>query len=382
MSDSSFHIKNNFFLLSLIFLIGCTANSSALYAQNSKHQESKMNGVNFRGPYDPYFNIDRIRQVKKAHAEWITFIPEVTLERTTLKLRPDSLNDFWGETVAANIEGIQLAKSLGLKVMLKPHIVLGDIPDKTLTSDQSPRSLQNAQKQNRPPKDKTRGAKWRGDFVARNNADWELWENSYYTFIIDLANIADSLNVDLFCIGTELTKSAIKRPAYWRNLIVEIRQIYSGPITYSANWDQYHRITFWEDLDYIAVNTYFPISISKTPRVRRTSRNWKIVRRKLKKFSKKNKKKILFSEFGYRNVDFAGFRPWLHDYQDRKAINNQAQINLYKAFFKTFWDQSWVAGGFCWQWFHKPPKDGNTTFSIQDKPALAVIQQWYKQVDR
>jgi len=82
------------------------------------------------------------------------------------------------------------------------------------------------------------------------------------------------------------------------------------------------------------------------------------------------------TEFGYRSVSYAGKRPWTHD-KGPATINNQAQVNLYKAFFQTFWKEKWVAGGFAWKWFYEPPKKNNTSFSVQGKPALKVVQKWY-----
>lgn len=318
----------------------------------------KIKGMSYRGPYDPHHNIKKVENVRISNAEWIAFVPESTLDRTTLTLLPDHHNDFWSESIEANIQGIQIAKRLGFKTFLKPHIILGELP------------LERK-------KDKTHGAEWRGDLLLKKEADWKTFESSYENYILRLAHIADSLNVDLFCVGTELKNSTLKRPLFWNTLIQKVRTIYKGPITYSANWDEYQKVPFWKQLDYISVNTYFPVSWKKTPKVKKTIRKWKSIRRSLKKIARKENRKIILSEFGYRNVNYAGRRPWIHDRQDNKSPNNQAQLNLYKAFFKSFWDQSWVAGGFCWQWFHKTPAEGNTTFSIQDKPALSVIQDWY-----
>jgi len=318
----------------------------AANAQTLSGYDNKIDGMSFRGPYHPGF-------------------------------QTSSENDFWSETIDANIQGIKLAKQLGFKIFLKPHIILGSIPTPNVKILKTPGGL-SVTKKTKALKDKTRGAKWRGTFMPRNQVDWLVWENSYENYILQLAHVADSLEVDLFCIGTELKKFVTKRPDFWENLIKKVRKIYDGPITYSANWDEYRQVPFWKELDYIAVNAYFPISKAKTPNIKKTVRKWKSTQRRLKSFSKKKNKQILFSEFGYRNVNFAGSRPWTHDRQDDKTPNNQAQVNLYEAFFKAFWDKPWVAGGFCWQWFHKPPNPENTTFSIQDKPALEVLQNWYK----
>ena len=60
--------------------------------------------------------------------------------------------------------------------------------------------------------------------------------------------MAEEEKVDIFCIGTELEKFIEHRPAYWRELIAEVRKVYKGKLTYAANWDEYKRVPFWDAL--------------------------------------------------------------------------------------------------------------------------------------
>jgi len=45
----------------------------------------------------------------------------------------------------------------------------------------------------------------------------------------------------------------------WKKLIQNIRKIYSGQLTYAANFDNYQNIAFWEDLDVMGINAYFKL---------------------------------------------------------------------------------------------------------------------------
>lgn len=333
----------------------------------------KINGMSFSGPEKPSLAIEMFENIKISNADWVALVPEATLDRTTLELKDDTTNNWWSQTIAANIEGIKLAKQAGLKVFLKPHIVLGEIPKKKKYQAVNVTYTNNNKSK---PKDKTKGAEWRGDFMASKEADWQIVEQSYEAYILKLAKVAADLNVDLFSVGTELKQFAIKRPAYWKQLIQKVRKIYAGSLTYSANWDEYQKITFWQSLDFIGVDTYFPVNRMATPDYKKTLKNWRSIQKQMKKLSKQENKKILLTEFGYRNVAYAGKRPWTHD-KGPATINNQAQVNLFKAFFQTFWKEKWVVGGFAWKWFHEPPKKDNTSFSVQGKPALEVVQHWY-----
>ena len=299
--------------------------------------------------------------MKSTHANWIALIPEATIKRKTLELLPDSQNDCWGETTEATIESIRLARKAGLKIFIKPHIVL-----------ETKEKAQISRKE-----DKLRGAKWRGQLKLKKEENWLVLEENYSKYILNLAAIADEHNVELFSVGTELKKFVSHRKEFWKELIREVRNVYSGKITYSANWDEFHKVKFWNELDYIGVDTYFPISAEHTPDVDKTLKKWSPIKRKLKKISEESNRQIILTEFGYRNIPFAGKQPWIHDRGEPITSNEMAQVNLYESFFRAFWKESWIAGGFAWKWFAKPLKKGNTDFTIQDKPALSVVQKWY-----
>lgn len=336
----------------------------------------KINGMSFSGPSDPFLTLEMFESIKTSNANWTALVPEATLDRSTLMLLPDEENDWWSETIEANIQAIQLAKQAGLKVFLKPHVVLSKIEEINFSKAIFINNNRTSQK---PKKDKTRGVEWRGDLSLKKEKDWRILEISYERYILQLAKVAQTQEVDLFAVGTELKKFSTQRPAFWKQLIQKVRKIYHGPITYAANWDEYNKITFWQDLDYIGVDTYFPVNRMKTPEVRKTIKNWKAIQKQLRKFSKSENRQILLTEFGYRNVSYAGKRPWTHDKGENIPSNNQAQVNLYQAFFHTFWKKSWVAGGFSWKWFAQPKSGKDTSFSLQGKPALTVLQKWYAQ---
>ena len=48
---------------------------------------------------------------------------------------------------------------------------------------------------------------------------------------------------------------------YWRELISDIRAVYAGPLSYAANFDQFQEVGFWDALDVVGVNAYFPLSL-------------------------------------------------------------------------------------------------------------------------
>lgn len=316
----------------------------------------KINGISINGPSEPDLTIDLYQDLIAMNANWVGIVPEKLIYRHNLKLREDQYNEYWGETIEATIQSIELAKESGLKIFIKPHVVL--------------------QKKS-GQKDKTSGADWRGAINPKSESDWQVFEQHYEDYILTLVKIAEEYKVELFAIGTELKSSVEKRPQFWYSLISKIRNMYSGDLIYCANWDEYENIPFWNELDFIGVDNYFPINKAKSPTVRKTVKNWIPISDKLQAFSNAYNKKIIFTEFGYRNVPYSGARPWTHD-TGKSEYDYRAQANLYEALFQAFWNESWLAGGFSWKWaMHKLPEH-NTTFSVQDKPALVVLRTWYK----
>jgi hypothetical protein len=163
-------------------------------------------------------------------------------------------------------------------------------------------------------------------------------------------------------------------------LIKEIRSIYNGKLTYAANWNEYIKTPFWNELDYIGIDAYFPVSDLKTPSVEDCILGLKPWKEEMKEYHMKFNKPILFTEFGYRSVDYTGKQPWRSD-RDMNTVNLEAQTNATQAFFKMFWDEDWIAGGYIWKWFINHEKSGgqnNFMFTPQNKPVESTIQEVYR----
>jgi hypothetical protein len=318
-----------------------------------------MKGVNFITPHLEELRQEHIESVKEVHADWISVIPELVVLRTSLDF--DFEYHFIGpyETLQGIEQTIQLSQKAGLKVMLKPHVVLQPLEDLPSNSI-----------------DLTNGTEWRGSYIASSEEDWLKLERQYRKYILDCAKIAKKYEVDLFCIGTEVREFAIQRGSFWKGLIAEVRKIYQGPLTYSSNWDGYAQIPFWDQLDLIGMNAYFPISQKRNPDVYLMKSTWNTIKGKIETLSKTYKKPILFTEFGWRNVDFSAKEPWTHN-QGTPASNLNLQYDIYASFLASFWKEEWVVGGFCWNWNYVPVDHSDTNFHINNKPAMAVLKAYY-----
>jgi hypothetical protein len=327
--------------LQLLFLIVITSFSC-------QTQTKKINGVSFVASRDSisYKHINPVLQVQSNYVALMPF--GFIKELSSPKINHNTNRQWFGETKNGLLQYAKSFQKENVGIMVKPQIWI-----------------------------------WKGAFTGNikmdSEEDWMLLENSYREFILTYAIAAENLNAELLCIGTELEEFVLNRPQYWRKLIEEIRFVYKGKLTYAANWDEFKRVPFWDALDYIGIDAYFPLSDDKTPTIAVYEQGWKLYKKEISQLQRQVNKPVLFTEFGYRSVDFAGKKPW-----DSKrvvgAINLEAQTNGLQAIHNQFWKEDWFAGGFIWKWFHTHDRVGgeqNNRFTPQNKTAERLLRKLY-----
>lgn len=255
------------------------------------------------------------------------------------------------------VRRIELVRAAGFKVFVKPHIWV-DNPSE---------------------------GKWRSDIFPTHDEDWEIWKNGYQDFIFRYAKIAEQAHAEMFCIGTELSRLSVEKPDYWKNLIQAVRSIYSGKITYAANWyNEYEKITFWDELDYIGIQAYFPLVKNTYPSVEQISEGWNKHIPAIESIHKKYNRKILFTEMGYKSTSDSAIEPWKwmeHASNLNMTFSTETQANCYMAFFNTIWKKEWFEGVHIWQWrsdYKGNDGNNNMDFTPQGKPAETIIAKGFK----
>ncbi len=224
---------------------------------------------------------------------------------------------------------------------------------------------------------------WRGEFTGdiemQSEADWEILEDSYSKYILDFAQVAEETKSDILCIGTELNKFINMRPDFWDQLIKDVKSIYKGKLTYAENWDTFANVHFWNELDFIGIDAYFPLSGEKNPSKENLITGWKQHKTKVELLSKQTKKQVLFTEYGYRSVDFTAKEPW-DSSRKSNIVNLEVQSVALEVLYEQFWQEDWFAGGFLWKWYHDHENAGghnNDRFTPQNKPAEEIIRDHY-----
>jgi len=311
-------------------------------------QNNKINGISFVASHAK-IDAKHIKPVIAVNGNYVALMPFGFIrELKNPNVRYNSKRQWFGESKKGLEHYATEFKKAKVKVMVKPQLWV------------------------------SRGA-YTGYIEMKSEENWKLLEDSYEKFILDYAGIAEKMNAEILCIGTELEKFVAKRPKYWNQLITKIKKIYKGKLTYAANWDEFKRVSFWGQLDYIGVDAYFPLSNKKTPTVTEFEKGWNPHKNEIKRIQQKYKKPILFTEYGYRSVDFTGKKPWESN-RIEGSVNLIAQKNATQAIFNQFWKEDWFAGGFIWKWFHNHEKVGgekNNRFTPQNKPTEALIKKLY-----
>jgi len=286
-----------------------------------------------------------ITPLNKVNCNWIAQMPFAHGYDSSPQLEFDQSSLWWGETNKGIIETTLLARKKGIRTMLKPQIWIG--------------------------------GSYTGTFTLTNETDWQLWESNYLKYVFNYAHLADSLNIEMFCIGTELKLVVEQRPMFFNKLIDSIRTFYDGKLIYAANWDDYKAVPFWGKLDYIGIDGYFPLSTDNTPSVADMVASWQSTISAIEQFKTALNKDVIFAEIGYKSVDQCAYEPWN---PTSNTVNMQAQSNSYQAFFEAFANKPWFKGAFLWKWYPKHENSGgfsNKDYTPQNKPAEAVIEKCF-----
>jgi hypothetical protein len=302
----------------------------------------EIKGISYVAMNSPISN-SNITPLLNVRCNWIAQMPFAHGYSNSPTLEFSQSSIWWGETFEGVKVTADLAKQNGIKTMLKPQIWIS--------------------------------GSYTGAFTLNNENDWLQWENNYKKYILEYAHLADSIGIEMFCVGTELKLVVQNRPAFWNSLIDSIKTFYAGKLIYAANWDDYQQVPFWGKLDYIGIDGYFPLSSAATPTVNELVGNWQATITAIDQYRIAQKKNVVFTEIGYKSVDACAQEPWN---PTSSAINLNAQANATQAFVEAFANRPWFKGAFFWKWFPKHQTSGgvaNNDYTPQNKPAEVILKK-------
>lgn len=193
---------------------------------------------------------------------------------------------------------------------------------------------------------------WRGEMNPGGGREWPAYQRAYRDFVMAWANDAARFGVDAFSVGVECKSWSARFGGYWDALIGEIRGVFPGLLTYSANWDEAEDVVFWDRLDFVGINAFYPLASHNEATfaeyVEGATRNRDAVRDLAILFDKP----VLFVEVGYTTRSNAAVEPWLWpDDMQGVVIDQVEQARALRAVFGAFLGEPWFAGFFIWRYY-------------------------------
>ncbi|MFH1995698.1 MAG: discoidin domain-containing protein [Candidatus Omnitrophota bacterium] len=241
---------------------------------------------------------------------------------------------------------INVIHKLGMKVLLKPHIDLKD------------------------------------DEMRMYIIPGDTWFKYYKAFIVKYAKLAEKYHVEILCIGTELSNTSTANwRDQWADIIDAVRGVYTGPLTYASNWDEYESVSFWDQMDYVGIDAYFPLSEKKDPSKEELVAAWNAQGDKLEAWlAEKNltEKGIIFTEIGYDSIDGSNVQPWrvLATLSDQVEDQNE-QADCLDALMEALHKRSWFKGFYWWNYFPRPDI-GALGYTLRGKIGESVLTDWFE----
>ncbi len=213
--------------------------------------------------------------------------------------------------------------------------------------------------------------KFAADIHMANAADWRAFMANYRAYVLHYARLAADTGADILCIGTELAQAsrASVLANEWHALAEEVRSIYSGPLTYAAHHTEVDEVPFWDSLDYIGINGYYPVA--KLPAALED----------LELLSLRWNRPVIFTEAGFASSPYALTEPWRPgSYQaPHDSVRLDLQAEGWETLLAELWRRDFIWGVYVWKWHPNPTWGGptNADHTPQGKPALDVIRRFF-----
>jgi hypothetical protein len=221
--------------------------------------------------------------------------------------------------------------------------------------------------------------------INLNPLDPDQWFESYTSNLLHFAQLSEQYGVSALAVATELPIMTAKYPDRWSKLISQVREEYSGIVTYASLIIEFFKIPFWQELDWIGIDAYFPLNSTSdvTPSLNemtdRATFFYGRVQARLHGMNLANKT-VIFTESGVPSYTGSIATPWL-DFEDCSTVqsNNTAQASAFQAVFTAIARANFINGIFVYHVDLPKNQDYVGTsgwscgFTFRNKPAYKII---------
>ena len=249
------------------------------------------------------------------------------------------------ETDVGVIHTARRARERGMTVLWKPHLWIGH-------------------------------HSWPGDVAMTSESDWRAWFRVYRRYILHHAVLAEHAGADWFAVGVELGQT-VHREAEWRHLIRCVRQVFSGRVTYAGNWwGDYDKVTFWDALDAVGVDAYFPLAHAADADEAALRSGARQTASKLRAAAERWNRPVLITEVG-----FAARRgAWQSPHEEGGVLSESDQQLAWRVLLDEMAKPPWLLGIHAWKVFSHPRGEGHgkPDFRWIGRQAQSVLEAYYR----
>lgn len=299
--------------------------------------------------------VPKLEILQRLGADAVSLMPYAFLrgvDQPELHSRITSPTD---ETDAGLVHAARKARERGFRVLWKPHVYVW-------------------------------GDGWVGEVAMTSEEDWRRWWRSYRRYIVHHAVLAAHVGSEMMAVGVELG-GTLEREADWRHLVRSVRRVYPGHLTYAGNWwGDYDRVPFWDALDFIGVDAYFPLGDTEvdgaddSPGEAGDGALAAGVRRMMEQVAqvaRREGKGVLFTEVGFA----ARRHAWTKPHEEGGEFSAEDQHRAYRVLLSTLGQPDWLDGVFLWKVFSTPgvagDDDTRPDFRFLGRPAQEAVAEYF-----
>ncbi|MEM1025579.1 MAG: hypothetical protein AAGD10_16055 [Myxococcota bacterium] len=212
---------------------------------------------------------------------------------------------------------------------------------------------------------------WRGRIRP---LDEDAWWASYEDYIVESARRARASGAQRLSVGSELLSRESMRPR-WRRLIDRVRSYAPElELLYSANWDHFRPVSFWDMVDVVGLTGYWELTRDAAASEEALVQAWGPIRADVEAWAKELGRSFVITELGYPSIDGAAVYPW-NDTREG-SVDLEEQARAFRAFIRAWAQAPELQGIFIWNWFgFGGPSDRD--YTPRGKPSAEVIRRWY-----
>ena len=220
---------------------------------------------------------------------------------------------------------------------------------------------------------------WRALIDPGDDAAWARWVAAYRAFLLTWAGVAAEGGAEMLSVGVELRSwVTTTRAKSMLGLIDEVRRVYPGLLTYSANCDDVEDTLVFGALDLIGINAFYPLADHDGAKPRELAEGGRRVAAKIDAFARALGRPVVLTEIGYTTRTDPAIKPWeWPDAMKDVRVDQRAQAEAYAALIAPFLESRTCAGFFAWRYYADPDdvsQEAEWGFSPRGKLAEIVLR--------